>query len=148
MRQQTLYDTDFYQWTQEQAALLRDGKARDLDWSNLAEEIESLGRSDRRALGSYVQGVVMHLLKWQYQPTGRQTGHSWRSTIDTGRDAIHDLVDESPSLGPQCRPLLQKHYPRARREASRETGLPLARFPEECPWDVAQVLDDTFWPEG
>ena len=141
-----LYDTDFYVWTQEQAALLRDGKARDLDWTNLAEEIESLGRSDRRALGSYLQVVVMHLLKWQYQPAERS--RSWRQSLCTGRDAVADLLDESPSLRPQLGALLAKHYPRARRDARGDTGLPLATFPDTCPWEVEQVLDENFFPEG
>ena len=76
----TRYDTDFFLWTQVQAAALRDGKAQELDWANLAEEIESLGKSDRRALGSRLEGLVMHLLKWHYQPSGHATGHSWYST--------------------------------------------------------------------
>ena len=63
----------FFLWTQAQATALRDGKAQELDWANLAEEIESLGKSDRRALGSHLEGLVMHLLKWHYQPSGRAT---------------------------------------------------------------------------
>ena len=74
-----LYEQDFYQWTQEQAALLREGAWHDLDVTNLAEEVESLGKSDRRALGSHLRNLVLHLLKWHYQPAGR---HTLRSTAD------------------------------------------------------------------
>jgi hypothetical protein len=143
----SLYDTDFYAWTLEQAALLRDGKVQALDLANLAEEIESLGKSDRRALGNHLQGLVMHLLKWHYQPSGRQTGHSWRDSIYNHREAIHDLLDDSPSLRRHVSALLERHYPRSRRKAADETGLPPATFPETCPWTPDQVLDEDFWPE-
>lgn len=143
-----LYDTDFFLWTQEQAALLRDGKARDLDWTNLAEEIESLGKSDRRALASHLEGLVMHLLKWRYQPSGRATGHSWYSTIAEHRRQITLIVDDSPSLRRIRADLLARGYAHARHRASGETGLPLATFPAVCPWDIEQILADDFFPEG
>lgn len=143
-----LYDTDFYQWTQEQAALLRDGKARDLDWTNLAEEMESLGASEKRTLGSHLQVLLLHLLKWQYQPTHRQDSHSWQDSIDEAREQIGDVLESSRSLRRHLPTLLAKHYPRARRKAHRETGLELATFPDTCPWDVEQVLAEDFWPEG
>jgi Domain of unknown function DUF29 len=141
-----LYDADFYTWTQQQAALLRDGKVHELDLANLAEEIESLGKSDRRALGSHLRGLVMHLLKWHYQSSGRQTGHSWRTSINNHRRDIHAIADDSPSLRRQVPDLLAREYPRSRRDASDETGLPLATFPEACPWTPEQVLDEDFWP--
>jgi len=144
----TRYDTDFFLWTQVQAAALRDGKAQELDWANLAEEIESLGKSDRRALESHLEGLVMHLLKWHYQPSGRVTGHSWYSTIAEHRRQSALLVDDSPSLRRAQADLLARSYPHARTRASGETGLPLATFPEACPWTLEQVLDDDFWPEG
>ena len=144
----TRYDTDFFLWTQVQAAALRDGKVQELDWANLAEEIESLGKSDRRALESHLEGLVMHLLKWHYQPSGRVTGHSWYSTIAEHRRQIGLLGDDSPSLRRAQADLLGRGYPHARTRASGETGLPLATFPEACPWPLEQVLDDDFWPEG
>ena len=143
----SLYDSDFFTWTQEQAALLRDGKVDALDLANLAEEIESLGKSDRRALGSHVRGLVMHLLKWHAQPSGRQTGQSWRTSINNHRREIQAIADDSPSLRQQIVVLLAREYPRSRRDASDETGLPLVAFPETCPWTVEQILDEAFWPE-
>src|SRR5262252_9818951 len=91
----TRYDEDFYTWTQEQAALLREGAVQELDLANLAEEIESLGKSDRRALGSHLRNLMLHLLKWQYQPSGRQTGHSWRASIRNARLEIAVLLEDS-----------------------------------------------------
>jgi Domain of unknown function DUF29 len=143
----SLYDTDFYAWTQAQAALLRNGKVQALDLANLAEEIESLGKSDRRALGSHLTGLVMHLLKWSYQPEKRQTGQSWYTSIANHRREIRYVVDDSPSLRRLLPELLAKEYAHARRIASAETGLPLATFPDVCPWTHEQVVDEDFWPE-
>ena len=84
----TLYDEDFYAWTQQQATLLRKGAVQDLDLANLAEEIESLGKSQQHVLESRLEKLVLHLLKWHYQPSGRVTGHSWYSTIAEHRRQI------------------------------------------------------------
>jgi Domain of unknown function DUF29 len=141
------YDEDFYTWTQAQAALLREGAWQELDMLNLAEEIESLGKSDRRALRSHLEGLLMHLLKWQYQPRRRQSGHSWYSTIAEHRKQIVYIIEDSPSLR-RLVPSLLTEYPGARQRASDETHLPLATFPDVCPWTAAQVLDAGFWPEA
>lgn len=143
----TGYDEDFYTWTQAQAALLREGAWQELDMLNLAEEIESLGKSDRRALGSHLEGLVMHLLKWQSQPRRRQTGHSWASTIREHRGQIDAILEDSPSLRRAVPLLLDRRYPGARQRASDETHLPLVTFPAVCPWTAEQVLDAAFWPE-
>jgi hypothetical protein len=143
----TLYDEDFYAWTQEQAALLRKGAVHDLDLTNLAEEIESLGKSDRRALGSHLRNLVMHLLKWQYQPDGRLTGHSWQSSIRNARAEITVLLEDSHSFRREVAGLLVRWYPLARQTAADETRLPLATFPASCPWTPEQVLDADFWPD-
>ena len=142
-----LYEQDFYAWTQHQAALLRAQKSHDLDYDNLAEEVESLGARDHRELRRRLQRLVTHLLKWQYQPSGRQTGHSWLSTIRTQRDEIAALLEQSPSLRRTIPEALRVRYRRAREDASDQTGLPLATFPEACPWTVGQVLDEDFFPE-
>ncbi len=103
-----IYETDFYLWTQQQAALLRQRKFNrvDLDLANIAEEIESMGRRDRRSVSSYLQNVLLHLLKWCYQPERR--GTSWRLSIRNGRHQIHQLISESPSLKPQLPALVQE----------------------------------------
>lgn len=143
----TGYDQDFYAWTQAQAAFLREGAWRELDMPNLAEEIDSLGKSDRRAIRSHLKILVLHLLKWQYQPSMRQSGHSWRSSITNARDEIAVLLEDSPSLRRHVAALLTQGYPSARDTVSDETHLPLATFPIACPWTVEQVLDTAFWPD-
>jgi hypothetical protein len=142
-----LYDTDFYVWTKAQATALRDGNLAALDLGNLAEEIESLGKRDRRALVSQLERLLLHLLKWQYHPSMRQTGSSWRQSIRQARREMALIINDSPSLERQVPIQLAFAYAHARVDASDETGLPLALFPEVCPWDVAQVVDANFFPE-
>ncbi len=139
------YDEDFVAWSSEQAALLRAGRWAELDIDHIAEEIESLGRSDRRALASHVQVVLLHLLKWQFQPSLR--GSSWRQSIRNGRIRIAKLVKESPSLRRELPGFVTDEYQAARADAADETGLPLTAFPQDCPYTVEQILDPEFVPE-
>jgi hypothetical protein len=141
-----LYDQDFYAWCLTTATLIRAGKWHDVDPEALAEEIESLGKSQHRELASRLDVLVMHLLKWRYQPERRQEGHSWRSTIRTQRRELRRLLQQNPSLVPQVAPIMAEGYEDARLEASDDTGLPLATFPPVCPWTAEQVLDADFWP--
>lgn len=140
------YETDFYLWTQQQADLLRQGQFNrvDLDLANIAEEIESMGKRDRRSISSYIQNVLLHLLKWRYQPERRGTG--WRLSIRNGRHQIHRLLSESPSLNPQFPAIVQEEYLLAWENAADETGLPLTTFPDQCPFTVEQITGD-YWPE-
>ena len=140
----TDYDTDFYQWTQQQAALLRQGLLSAVDATNLAEEVESMGKKDRRAMGSHLRNILLHLLKWRYQPERR--GSSWTESISNARDEVEDILADSPSLVPQVESLTAAEYPRARRKATSETGPPLSTFPESCPFTMEQITGD-YWPE-
>src|SRR5206468_3099016 len=99
-------------------------------------------------LGSHLRNLVMHLLKWHYQPSMRQTGHSWQSSIINARDEIATILEDFPGLQHTVAELLAHRYPAARRLAQAETGLPLATFPETCPWTPEQVLDADFWPDA
>lgn len=138
------YETDFYLWTQQQADLLRQGALTALDVENLIEEIEDMGASNRRSLGSFLELIIMHLLKWQYQPERR--GTSWKSSIRKGRHAIERLLEESPSLKPRLSIMVTAEYRRARSEAADETGLPSTTFPDVCPFTVEQITGD-WWPD-
>ncbi len=140
----TTYETDFYQWTQQQAALLRQGSLSKIDAANLAEEIESMGKSDRRAIESFLENILMHLLKWQFQPDRR--GKSWKLSIRNGRREVQRILKDSPSLNPQLADLATDEYPGARENAADQTRLPLAIFPEQCPFSVDEIIGD-YWPE-
>jgi len=140
------YDTDFYAWTQQQAAALRAKDWPAVDLEHVAEEIEDLGNEQRHAVRSHLRVILLHLLKWAHQPTHRTPG--WRRSVLRGRAEVADRLEHQPSLRRVAPALLSQAYPRARRLAAAETGLPLATFPEACPWSVTQVLDEDFWPDG
>jgi Domain of unknown function DUF29 len=138
------YDRDFYAWTLTQAEALRVKDWQALDMEHLAEEIEALGKSDRRALQSHLRILLLHLLKIAHQ---RQRRLSWLRSIRNGREAIELVLGDSPSLRRELPDCLAWAYPKARRGAAEETGLPLATFPERCPWNLDQLQDDDFLPE-
>jgi hypothetical protein len=143
----SLYEQDFYAWTQEQGALLRDRKTKALDSVNLAEEVESLGKNQQHALESRLEKLVLHLLKWHYQPEKRLRGQSWQRTILEQRRRIDRLLQQNPSLRTTVPALIADSYAYIRKRTSLETRLPLTTFPDTCPWSVAQILDDDFWPD-
>jgi hypothetical protein len=143
----TGYDVDFYVWTQGQAQALRNKDWQALDLANLAEEIESLGKRDRRGVESYLEAVAKHLLKWVYQPTERaRRGRSWRTSVGNARRGMERLIEDSPSLRDVPASRLVIIYRRARHGAADESGLPLTTFPDACPWSLAQLQDEDFWP--
>lgn len=131
------YETDFYLWSCEQAELLRQRRFAEIDLSNIVEEIESLGRSDRRALISAYRVLIQHLLKWQFQPAKRSK--SWESTIREQRDQIEMLEGESPSLAEKADELIALAYPQAWKDAAYETGLPAEKMPKTCPYRAADI---------
>ena len=142
-----LYDTDPALWAERQADALRRHAHNEIDWENVAEEIESLTRSDKREIRSRLVVICAHLLKWQFQPEARST--SWRGSIRESRDAIADLIEESPSLADYPATQLggsRGAYARGRISAAEETGI--ADLPAQSPWTIAQVLDPDFWPEA
>jgi len=144
----TLYDTDFDAWAQAQAAALRAKDWTALDSEHLAEEIEELRKSERRSVRSHLGLLWLHLLKWAYQPQGRDRyGASWQATITYTSAFIERSLEDSPSLKPELSRLAAGVYPWARQRAAKETGLPLATFPEEAPWSPDKLQDDDFLPE-
>ncbi|HXC90695.1 MAG TPA: DUF29 domain-containing protein [Stellaceae bacterium] len=139
------YEEDFYAWTVDQARLLRAGELSTIDAANLAEEIESMGRSDRRELQSRLAGLTMHLLKWRFQPSARS--RSWSATIEEQRLQIEQVFAESPSLRPLAAGMLQQAYPIARARAIAETGLADDLLPTLCPFAVDEMLSRSFLPQ-
>lgn len=141
----TLYERDFYAWANEQAALLRAGRVAEADLENIAEEIESMGRSEKRELVNRLKVLLTHLLKWQLQPNLR--GTSWRLTIEEQRREVTLHLADDPSLKDKLREAIATAYGSAILAAERETGLRRRTFPAECPWTYEQVMDDAFWPD-
>ena len=137
------YEADLVAWAEDNAALLRARRLTEIDAEHLAEELEDMGKSERRALGSHLQVLAMHMLKWHFQPERRS--RSWRLSILNARHAIDEILTDSPSLRPRAEELLAKGYALARERAIVETGLPDQQFPESCPYKIEQLLDDTFW---
>ncbi|MDX2254168.1 MAG: DUF29 domain-containing protein [Pseudanabaenaceae cyanobacterium bins.39] len=135
------HDRDFYAWTQNQAQLLRAGKFDVLDIQQIAEELEDMGRAEKRALESRLEVLIMHLLKWQYQPNLRS--RSWQLTIREQRLRVQTLLEDNPSLQPYLSQRIAKIYRLAVIAAERETGLNL--FPENCPYEIEQILSDDFF---
>lgn len=132
------YERDFYAWTQDQSTRLRTHDFANLDIDNLIEEIETMGRSERRQLTSRLEVLLIHLLKWQYQPALR--GRSWQLTIVEQRRRIDKLLQNNPSLRPQLFDLLAEAYADATFGAMRETGLPQETFPALSPYTLDEVL--------
>ncbi len=139
------YDTDFYAWTQEQARLLRTGRFDALDLTHLIEEIEDLGKREKRSLSSHLAVLLGHLLKWQYQPDYPHK-KSWRATINTQRRAVAKLLRDNPSLHSQLAEFIADAYPDGVDLAVAETPHDYDIFPENCPWTPEQILGN-FWPE-
>jgi hypothetical protein len=143
-QQSDLYDSDFYEWTQQVARLVREGRASKADLEHVAEEIEDMGKSEVSALSTRIRSLLMHLLKYNFQPVKRS--RSWESTIANQRFEIQTLLEQSPSLKRRLSSLIGKNYKPAVRLASIETGLSPGSFPGDCPYTIEQILDHEWLP--
>ncbi|APB32731.1 hypothetical protein GlitD10_0420 [Gloeomargarita lithophora Alchichica-D10] len=141
----TLYEQDFYLWLEQTAELLKTGKFEKLDVRHLLEEIKGMSSSQRQALRSNLEVILMHLLKYKYQSEKRS--NSWRFSILEHRFRLEDILEDSPSLGTYLLDVMDKCYTKARKKAVQETGMSMATFPLECPFTAEQVLDEDFLPE-
>lgn len=121
---------------------LQQKRFMDLDIENLVEEIESLSRSDKRALRSYLRVLLMHLLKWQYRAGSRS--RSWQVSIRNTRREIGELIVDSPGLKPYAPEVLETFYQNSRGDAADETGLSVEVFPVQCPFSIEEVLNVNF----
>lgn len=139
------YESDFYGWTLEQAAALRAGRFNDLDLAHLIEEVETMGRSEKRALESRLTILLLPMLKWQFQP-GRR-GRSWKLSIDEQRLQFQKVVKANPGLQSELAEIISDAYQVAVLRAANETGLETDSFPERCPWDYEQIARNGFYPE-
>ena len=139
------YNHDFYSWTKEQAALLKAGRFSEIDLDNLIEEIETMGRSEKRALESRLSVLLLYLLKWHYQSERR--GNSWKFTIDEQRLRFQKVLKQNPGLKTEMADILTDAYEYAALKASHETGLRPAIFPKTCPWTLEQLCRTDFYPD-
>jgi len=135
-----LYDTDFYQWCMKMAALLRAGRIDEVDVENVAEEIQSLGKSQSREIRSRVRVIIIHLFKRRYQP--EKATPSWRTTITDQRVEIGDNLRDNPSLRRTLPDVISTVYPDAVKQAAAETGLQPGEFPPSCPFTLQEVLGE------
>ncbi|WP_052567509.1 DUF29 domain-containing protein [Candidatus Magnetobacterium casense] len=141
----SLYETDFYQWAFHNADLLRQGRFAEIDLENIIEELEGMARNNKRELLSRLKVLIMHLLKWQYQPKLRSG--SWSATIATQRTDIGFLLEDNPSLKYNIEFVIAKGFIAAKEEFEEETGISARVLPETCPYTFKQLMDRGFRPE-
>jgi len=139
-----LYDSDIALWADRQADAIRRHADNEIDWENVAEEIESVGKSEQREIESRLAVLCSHLLKWCAQP--RRRSRSWTGSITDARSQIARVLRDSPSLKSHPAKVLAEAYADGRRQAEAETGL--KKLPAECPWPIEQILSHDFWPES
>ncbi len=146
VKSQINYKKDFYAWALQTANLVREGNFAEVDRKNLAEEIESMGKRDRRELINRLATLLAHLLRWQFQSERR--GNSWINTIKTQRFEVADLLADSPSLQHELQKQLEHAYVKALLIAVAETGLKQETFPAICPFSLQQCFDSQFFPDS
>ena len=139
-----LYDTDFYAWSLEQAALLRAGHLGHADIERIAEEIESMGKTEKRELVARLTILLLHLLKWAFQPNLR--GRSWRLTIKEQRKEVVNHLADNPSLKAKIEEAMAQAYDVAVVKAAKETAIDEDGFPAACPWTYDEAMSENFWP--
>jgi hypothetical protein len=144
-----LYERDYYAWLQDQVRALREHRSEDVDWENVAEEIEDLGKSERRGISSHLATLVEHLLKLKYARGlfREYNARGWRVSIRSARRQVRKLLNESPSLRPQLEEMLVDAYEDGRLEALRERRLKEDTLPKTSPWTLEQLMDDSFMPD-
>lgn len=143
---QTLYDRDYYLWLETTAQLLRERQLSQIDYENLIEELEDMGKSQKQALKSNLRVLLMHLLKWKYQPSRRS--NSWRSTIREHRTRLEDAFSDSPTLKHYFDEVIGECYQKALDLAIDETGLPRTTFPLDCPFTNTDILNPAYLPDA
>ena len=140
-----LYEQDYYHWLEQTALSLRQRAFDQLDLENLIEEIEEMGRNEKRAMESHLRVALWHLLKWKYQPS--QRSGSWRSSIAEHRIRIRKVLQDSPSLKNYLPNAFSEAYQDAIKIASQETGLEPETFPLFCEWTLQQIVDEAGLPD-
>jgi hypothetical protein len=141
---QTTYDQDSNLWLKNTTQLLRENRWREIDVQHLIGELEDLGKSEQRGISSQLTRLLLHLLKWEYQPSRRSD--SWLDSITDARTQIELTIEDSPSLKSYPLKQLSQCYQRAKRQAVKQTGLDFSVFPENCPYSLDLILDQDWLP--
>ena len=141
---QVNYEQDYYLWTQAMAKALKERDYSSLDWDNLIEEIEDMGRSQKRALESLLMRLTEHLLKLKYWELEkeRNKGH-WESEVVNFRVLLKKRLKESPSLKAQLEDIYQEILPSSKKSLSR-----LFDLPKQIDLNLEQVLDEDWFPDS
>ncbi|MHC5935688.1 DUF29 domain-containing protein [Nostoc sp.] len=142
---QTLYEADYLQWIETTVEKLQSQDYANVDWENLIEEIADMGRSERRSLKSNLIVILVHLLKWQFQPEKRSG--SWEGSIIEHRRRVKEALDDSLSLKSDLESIFGECYAQAVKQAKAETGLSVESFPLVCPYQLPEVTNDEFLPQ-
>jgi hypothetical protein len=143
----SLYETDYMLWLETTLEQIKHRQVEQLDWDNLAEEIEGLSIELRHKVDSYLKQLFIHLLLYQYWTSEREfCGEGWQDELDNFRDEL-DTLFESKTLYNFFLTRIDLIYPKARKRAIKKTGLPAKVFPEQCPFSVSELLDSDFYPE-
>lgn len=141
----SLYEQDFLAWTEQTSQLLKQKCWEDVDWESLIDEVESLGKRQRKAVRSQLNRLLIHLLKWKYQPERICT--SWQTSIRSARREIEYELEDSPSLSRYLSEVYLETYLKARLDAADETTLPVDTFPVEPPFSLSGVLSLEYLPD-
>lgn len=141
-----LYETDYNLWITQTIQALKTSNLDAINLAHLIDELEDMGRSEKRTIYSNLKILLMHLLKYRYQASKRS--NSWRSTIREHRQRIQRAFKESPSLQEYFQEILAEAYQDARELAADETGLSLQIFPENCPFSMKEILNADYLPDS
>ena len=135
-----LYDSDFCEWVEQQKVFLKEKAFEHLDIEHLLEEMNDMGKADRRSIESHLEIALIHFLKQKYQPD--YSSKSWQDSIYNAIVQIDNIIENSPSLKNHPKICLEKCYVRARRYAAKQTKLDINIFPKECPWTLEEILGE------
>ena len=138
-----LYETDYNQWVNETVQQLRERQFDGVDWDNLIEEIEDMGKSQKRALESFLTSLVEHLLKLSYwEPEKERNSNHWKSEIVNFRYQVHKRLRESPSLRPELESIYTEIFPVAIKSVSQ-----LFPLPTDAYISLEKTLDNDWFPK-
>ncbi|MGB5770330.1 MAG: DUF29 domain-containing protein [Crocosphaera sp.] len=137
-----IYEKDYYLWLLQTLELVKNRDVNELDWEHLTEEIEALGNEQRRKVKSYLRQLLIHLLLYHYWENEKAySGRGWQEEISNFRYEL-GLLLESKTLYNYCLQNIDEVYQKARKRAIQKTQLSASVFPEQCPFNVEEILQD------